>query len=389
MRILRLLPTLDPAYGGPVEGVVRTTPALAALGHQTTIATLDHPRAAFLQGAPTKTYALGSDLGAIAGAARLAHWVAGAAKEFDIAVIHGLWHPAGLGGSIGLRRAAIPFLVFTHGMMDPWFAEAHPIKGKAKQLYWAAIQKRMLAEAGLVLFTSPEELRRARLAFPGANFRSRVVSYGAGEPPAAYEPEIGFLAKLPAPKERDYLLFLGRLHPKKGCDLLLDSFSAVAAAHPNLDLVMAGPDQAGIKAGLMRQAARLGLSSRVHWPGLLLGDEKWAALRGARAFVLPSHQENFGIAVAEAMACGVPVLISDKVNIASIIAESGAGLVGPDTAEGVRAMLADFLALPIGCQTDMGRRARATFVRLFTIERAASDLIDALGSCLKENGRHD
>ena len=388
MRILRILPTLDPAYGGPVEGVVRTTPVLAALGHQTTIATLDVPRATFLQSAPATALALGSGVSVMAGAARLAHWLDGAAREFDIAVLHGLWHPSGLGGWNGLRRAGLPFAVFTHGMLDPWFTETQPIKGWAKRLYWTAFQQRILAEAGLVLFTSPEELRRARQAFPCADFRARVVSYGAGEPPIASAPGGSFRTRMPVLRGREYLLFLGRLHPKKGCDLLLDGFAHIAAIYPGLDLVIAGPDQVGIRAALMGQADRLGISSRVHWPGLLLGAEKWDALKGAQAFVLPSHQENFGIAVAEAMACGVPVLISDKVNIADVIAQTGAGMVGPDSTEGVQGLLKAFLALSPVRQAEMGERARVAFVRHFTIERAASDLADALGTCMEGTMPH-
>ena len=139
-------------------------------------------------------------------------------------------------------------------------------------------------------------------------------------------------------------MFLSRIHRKKGCDLLLEAFARLAA-ETDLDLVMAGPDEDGLQLALEAQAARLGIAGRVHWTGMLEGDVKWGALRAADAFVLPSHQENFGIAVVEALACGVPVIISDKVNIWPEIAQDKAGIVKEDSAEGTYQGMVEFLAM--------------------------------------------
>ena len=116
--------------------------------------------------------------------------------------------------------------------------------------------------------------------------------------------------------------------------MLIDAFAKVAADDPELHLVMAGPDQQQWSAELQQTAAKAGIAARIHWPGMITGDAKWGAFYGAEAFILPSHQENFGIAVAEAMACGTPVLLSDKVNIAEEIANDGAGFMEPDTPDG-------------------------------------------------------
>ena len=108
---------------------------------------------------------------------------------------------------------------------------------------------------------------------------------------------------------------------------------------------MAGPDEGGLRPVLETQAQRLRIDGRVHWTGMLEGDLKWGAFHAADAFVLPSHQENFGVAVAEALACGLPVLISDKVNIWPDIAQDEAGIVNPDTAEGTYRSMATLLAM--------------------------------------------
>jgi glycosyltransferase involved in cell wall biosynthesis len=150
----------------------------------------------------------------------------------------------------------------------------------------------------------------------------------------------------------------------------------VVAAHPELDLVMAGPDEAGLQPQLEGQAKRLGIESRVHWTGMLEGDLKWGALRGAEAFVLPSHQENFGVAVVEALACGVPVLISDKVNIWPDIARDEAGIVNADTAEGTYRSMAALLAMAPEERRRMVSNGVACFRARYEMRKTAQALSD-------------
>ncbi len=165
-----------------------------------------------------------------------------------------------------------------------------------------------------------------------------------------------FLRSFPELRNKRLLLFLGRLHEKKGCDLLIDAFAAVSRENPALHLVLAGPDAGGMQAALSRRAAALGLSA-ITWTGMLRGDAKWGAFRAAEAFVLPSHQENFGIAVTEALACGVPVLISKRVNIWREIEQDNAGLVDDDTAAGTQRLLRRWLALAPAERSAMATRA--------------------------------
>ena len=171
---------------------------------------------------------------------------------------------------------------------------------------------------------------------------------------------------------------MGRIHEKKGCDLLVQAFARVAALDPQLHLVMAGPDQTGWVPTLQAMAASLGITERISWPGMLKDDLKWGALYSADAFVLPSHQENFGIAVAEALACGVPVLISDKVNIWQEIQADGAGLVDADTVAGAESMLRRWLALDAGERARLREQARRTFESRFAMEATANDLLEVI-----------
>ena len=156
----------------------------------------------------------------------------------------------------------------------------------------------------------------------------------------------------------------------------MEAFARVAPAHPDLDLVIAGPDEEGLRPELEAQAKRLGIASRVHWTGMLEGDLKWGAFHAAEAFVLPSHQENFGIAVVEALACGVPVLISDKVNIWPDIAHDEAGIVNADTAEGTYRSMAALLAMQPEERRRMISNGIACFRARYEMKRTAQALND-------------
>ena len=155
----------------------------------------------------------------------------------------------------------------------------------------------------------------------------------------------------------------------------MDAFAKVAEMDPNLDLVMAGPDQQLWSAKLRENAAAAGVGHRIHWPGMLKGDAKWGAFFASEAFILPSHQENFGIAVAEALACGRPVLLADKVNIAEDIAEDGAGLVELDTAEGTLRLLTRWIRMTLEERKLMAERAYQCYHRRYDMRENAKAII--------------
>jgi len=184
--------------------------------------------------------------------------------------------------------------------------------------------------------------------------------------------------------DRRYLLYLSRIHEKKGCDLLIAAFARVAAEMPDVDLVIAGPDRTELRPRLEAQAAQLGIASRIHWPGMVLGDAKWGAFRGCDAFILPSHQENFGIVVAEAMACARPVLVSTRVNIWDEVVRGGGGLAEPDTIDGTEALIRAFYKMSEPERAAMGAKARETYLAHFEGQRVASDLIAHLERIVAE-----
>jgi glycosyltransferase involved in cell wall biosynthesis len=259
-------------------------------------------------------------------------------------------------------------------MLDPWFKRYYPMKHLKKWCYWPWGEYRVLRDAAAVLFTSEEERLDARQSFWLYRCREEVAGFGIESPP-----EIGpdlFLQKFPALAGRRLLLFLGRLHEKKGCDLLLRAFHEVAAgatADKQPHLVIAGPADHTYAGAIRDLAAQLGLDDRhVTWTGMVTGDLKWSAFRAADFFVLSSHQENFGVAAVEALACGCPVLLSNKVNIAREVAEDGAGLVENDDLPGTRRLLERWLDLgPADC-IQYRNAARSCFEHRFRISQMAA-----------------
>ncbi len=379
MRILRIIDTLDPTAGGTVEALRVSTEALLKRGHEIEVLCLDEPDARFLGSYGFPVHAVGRFIRKYGYTPRLSAWLTANAARFDVGIIEGLWTHATTGGGFAMAKAGLPYVVFTHGMMDPWFRRAYPLKHVAKQIFWWLFLGRVLRKAETVLFTCEEEKRLARGVFHGPPYAERVVAFGTSDaPPANPAQNEAFRNAIPALESRPFLLFLSRIHPKKGCDLLIESFARIAAGHPELNLVIAGPDQVGLVGDFREQATKAGVGDRVHFPGMLQGDVKWGAFRSAQAFILPSHQENFGIVVAEAMAAGTPVLITDKVNIWREVEESGGGLVASDTLDGTNDLLKRFLAMSEDQRKLMGTKARAGYEHHFSVEGAASDLLDVL-----------
>jgi glycosyltransferase involved in cell wall biosynthesis len=187
------------------------------------------------------------------------------------------------------------------------------------------------------------------------------------------------LSRYPQLQNTSNFLFLGRLHPKKGCDILLDAFARMQS-RDSISLILAGPDQIGWEAELRRQVARLNLTDRVIFTEMLKGEMKRGAFAAADAFVLPSHQENFGISVVEALAAGVPVLISNRVNIWREIEADRAGYIESDDLDGTIRLLQSWIDTTPSEREAMRQNARKCFEQRFEINRAVDSLLQILNN---------
>ena len=383
MKLLRLIRCLNPTGGGPIEGIRQITPHLAALGVRTSVASLDPPDAPWLQHQPFEAIGLGPVAGGYGYRRGLPGRIRALARQHDAVIIEGIWQYHAFATWRALRGSGIPYFVYSHGMLDPWFKRTYPLKHFKKWAYWPWADYRVLRDATGVLFTTEQERQLARQSFWLYRANESVVGYGTSAPPgdADLQREV-FLQRFPHLRGKRLLLFLSRIHPKKGVDLLIEAFAAVASSDPRLRLVIAGPDQLGWQAALQRRAAELGIAERITWAGMISGDLKWGAFRCAELFCLPSHQENFGIVVAEALACGLPVAIAEPVNIAAEVAAAKAGLLHADTTAGTTAALRQWLELPTAEHAQMGIRGVQLFADSFDFASVACALMPVLESAI-------
>ncbi|MGI9113635.1 MAG: glycosyltransferase [Chthoniobacterales bacterium] len=378
MKILQTVQTLNPETGGVARAVTSLSIAMQKRGAQITVMTQDDPVASWLRDLPFCVRAVGQGKTSYRYSRTLRDWLREHLREFDCAIANGMWQYHSFALARQCRKTATPYFVFPHGMLDPWFKRTYPLKHFKKWLYWPWADYRVLRDAAAVIFTSEEERLLARRSFWLYRAREKISPLGVEAPTdSGSGPKLLFLAKFPEIEKTRMLLFLGRIHPKKGCDMLIDALPRRASTDP-VTLVIAGPDQVGWSAQLRERLARMDVSPRVIFTGMLEGAMKRGAFENADAFILPSHQENFGVSVVEALSHGVPVLISDKVNIWREIETDRAGYIEADDLSGTTRLIQRWLHTSAAEREQMRANARRCFEQRFEIGRAADSLLNIL-----------
>lgn len=363
MKILHVIASLAPRYGGPSKACLEMARATAARGHEVTIFTtdLDGPgrldvptdRPVSQDGVTIRYFPVQAPR-FWRFSLPMARALATQVQDYNVVHIHSLYLFHGAAAGHYCRRYGVPYLIRPHGTLDPYMYRRHRLrKGVLEWLF----ERRNLAGAAGLHFTTEEESRLAAPYSCGAP--GVVIPHGLDL--ADYErlPAPGTLAALyPETAGKPIVLFLGRINFKKGLDILAKAFGELARQREDVHMVIAGPDDDGYAEQVRAWLAAEGVLGRTTFTGMLTGEAKLAALQAAAMFVLPSYSENFGLAVAEAMAVGVPVVISDKVNIWREIAAAEAGRIAPCHAGRFAAIMADLLADPAAAR-QLGDRGRA------------------------------
>jgi glycosyltransferase involved in cell wall biosynthesis len=393
LRILHVINSLEPTEGGTVECVRQIGTAVSSRGHTVEVAVCRDTRSAeWIASFPLKVYALGPAYGRYAYTPKLKPWLMQNGRNYDAWVINGLWQYQGLGASRAARRLGVPYFVYPHGMMDPWNRRATPLRYAKKFLYWLLAERYTMENARALVFTSTAESILAKHYFPISRWNSVVTGNGISIPPPVGPGAVAaFRSKYLPQGPGKLMLFLSRIHPKKGIEDLLRALAGRKSERRSDVLVIAGDGDPAYVANLKSMGSQLGLDRRVFWAGALYGSEKWTAFRAADLFVLPSHQENFGIVIAEAMACGKPVLTTTGVNIHRTITDSDAGFVCADSQSGIASGLEWWDALSDKQIAAHGRNAIACFLQNFEVMAASGKLLAAIGNAVanrEDEGRN-
>ncbi len=382
MRILYVVSYYRPAhvYGGPVKSISSMCEALAALGTRVSVLTTD------ANGAHRLNVPLGQRVRVegvdvfyypvVSFPPRGFFYSPGLARactlemaRFDLAILETLWTHAMGPAATACARAGMPYIVPLRGQLLPW-ALRH--RGWKKQLYLLFGGRAYLNCATALQCSDRSEVE----ALAHLNLRPPAFIMPNGIEAARFAalPQRGSLRRrLGLPDTAPVLLFLGRLHRVKQPEVALDALAGLG--RPEIHLVYAGPDEENLEVGLRMRAERLGCLRQVHFVGLLQGAEVLQALADADLLVMPSAMESFGMSAVEAMAAGVPVLVSDSVPMGRWAESAGAGKIVPGTAEAFSEAIGELLAEPEQLKT-MGERGHQLAIREFDISAVARRMLE-------------
>lgn len=381
MKILRVTATINPESGGVAESILQMARAARLCGHTVEVVCIDDPDAAFITASDITVHAMGRGLLNYRLQPKLLGWLGRHAKNYDAIIIDGIWQFHSVAAHHVLTRMHIPYHVFTHGMLAPWFKHTHPFKHLKKWLYWRIGDFRVLRDARAVLFTCEAERLGARQSFAAYQANEKVVGLGVARQEIDNQQAAEkFLEKFPALRGKKIVLCLCRIHPIKGIDLLIQAFANTLSANQDYHLVIAGPGDADYVNALKQLAMQCGISAQLTWTGMISGDDKTGAYAASEVFMLPSHHENFSLVVVEALSFGLPVLISDQVNIWHEIIDAKAGFSAADTLEGAEALLKKYLAMEPDMYAQISQNARQCFLDKFESGQALNNLLGVLQS---------
>ena len=398
MNILHITPIMDPKMGGVCQAVRTMIAGLREVGVDNEVVSLDEPNASFLHNDSFVIHPHGPAKGPWSYSKTLYGWLVDKMSRFDAIIVHGLWLYYGYAAVKAFKQLKTQtiagteanhkethFFIMPHGMLDPYFqiAAKRRLKAIRNWVYWKIIEKSAISESNGLLFTCSEERRLAGESLKPYNPASElVVGLGVEEPPA-YTTEMrdAFFRKCPELVDSKFLLFLSRIDDKKGVDLLIKAYNKLSNSSMLLPrLVIAGPGMKSIYGQSMKKLAAQSTRSadNISFLDMLTGDAKWGAFYNCEAFVLPSHQENYGIAVVEALACKKPVLITKQVNIWQEIILSGGGLAESDTIEGVQQVIRSWCNKSDQQKSVMSQAAYYAYKTYFSVSAATTNLLTAL-----------
>lgn len=364
MKILQVAEAVHPSWGGIAEGIYQQGFELKKLGHCADVLTADVEEVSRIREYGGKHFWFPPKIKAWGWSPEIKKWLAANINNYDVVVLNGLWQGPLWEAGRACKKAGVPYVVMPHGMLDPYFLGSQKQK-LVKRLYWRAAEGPNLQGAKGLLFTAEAEEQKARDSYPLKNVKSWQVGYGIADPdrtPINNAESSGLK-----------LLFMSRIHPKKGLEITL---GALAKVNQDISLDICGSGDEEYVQKLKSEFSSLG--DRVRWRGFTSGENKWQTIEECDAMILTSHQENFGVIVAEAMSLAKPVMISKEVNIWREVEKDGAGLACEAESSSAKQMIEKFAAMSHKERLEMGAKARTSFLSRFTIQNSVAKFAKAL-----------
>jgi len=378
IKLLRVIASMDPKTGGPPNGINYITPYLNDLNVETTIVCLDKPNELFIKNSTIKMIALAQNKTAWQYNSQLYSWLINNLINYDVVTVHGLWlyqNYAVAKAIKTLRKKHLSFktkfYIFPHGMLDSYFQnnKKRLIKAIRNYFYWHLIESKNIKAADGIIYTSQGEMEIAIKTFTNFKPKQNInLGYGVAVPNNFSKQN----------SMEDYFLFLGRYDPKKGIDTLINAYKKILQTNLTLlpKLIIAGPGKNGEYGKFIQMLVNESeeLKNYIELKDMVLSDEKWNLIANAKAMILWSHQENFGISVAESLGMGVPVLLSKQVNIWNDIVSNNAGMANDDSEENLVNTIIKFCSLTDFEYNEMCLNAKNTYTGLYNPTQYAKRL---------------
>ncbi len=378
IKILRLITSLDPKYGGPRNGILSSNNQLIKNGFKVDMATCDKKKINNKEYKDTKVINFKSYIGQkYRFSLQLLLWIYKKRKEYDFFIIHGIWQFNSLVARLLLTNKK--YFVFTHGQLDPFFS-LNFYKMIKKNFYWYLIEKKNLLNSAGIILTTKGELNNLKKTYVNTNkIKKIVIKYGILKSKLNNQKcKNIFRSQFPLLNNQRFYLFLGRYDTKKGCEIIINSVIKIRKNFKS-KILFAGPTEDALYLkSLKKLVEKNNLENIILFSDAIYGDLKWGAILSSRASILPSHGENFGISVAESLSQSKPVIISNKVNIFKTIDKYKAGLIASNTLLSFSKKLLQFEKLGTNEFTKMSNNASKCFEDNFDISSNKNSLSNFL-----------
>lgn len=382
MKILRIIPSVDPKQGGVAEAVRLSAKILDSTEVHIEVLCFDEPEEEFIDDFPSKIHAIGKGISSYSFSFNYLKWLMANVKNYDLVIIDGLWQFHVFGGYI-CKLKKVPYAVYTHGMLDPYFNQ-FKLKYLKKLPFWFLIERNIIQMAKYTIFTCEDEKMISKKSFPLMRSNDTIVTLGIEKIHKEKNDLVDlFLKNFEIAKNKKIALYLSRIHEKKGIDILIDVVYENINILEDYLFVIAGTGDENLESELKKRIEKYKIEKNFLWLGHIYGDVKWGAFNIAEFFILPSHSENFGIVVAEALSQSTPVISTNKVNIWREIDKYKAGFISNDDKNGVASSIKNYISLSETKRETMKHNSLACYENSFSIDAFKNDFNNLIKNCEK------
>ena len=379
IKLLRIIPTLDPSFGGPSFATIESSIILSQKGVKVDIITCDSTNKSFKKLKDIRIINFGPNyLGNYRLNFKIYNWLKKNRDKYDIFIVHGVWTYLSLIARLLIKNK---YFIFTHGQLDPFFSKNF-LKVIKKKLYWFFFEKYNLLQSKKVLVTSKKEIKFLKNTFVNTDgIKFKKIQYGIVKENFNKKKILSkFYKKFKYLKNKNFYLFLGRYHEKKGCDILIESINNLKNEFNDV-ILMCGPlENSNYLKNLHNLIKKYNLEKKVILSGAIYGDLKWGAIVESKAMLLASHGENFGVALVESLSLGKPVITTNKVGISDDIIKYKAGIISNDDVESFTRNFKKFINYSKNKNKNMSINAIKCFNSNFDLKSNHNSLFNLLNN---------